>query len=63
MIRALSRYLAKRRLPSTRPGYDMDLALGNRRLCRKDNQARSRKSADSRRHDLSRDPLMMGQGQ
>lgn len=37
------------RLPTIAPGYDMDLALGNRRLCRKDNQARSRKSAETRR--------------
>lgn len=58
----LTRYLAKRRLPAIPRTYDMDLALGNLRLCRKDNQARSRKSADSRRHDLSRDPLMMGAG-
>lgn len=47
-------------LPAIRPGYDMDLALGNRRLCRKDNQARSLKAAAARRHDVGRDPIMRG---
>lgn len=56
----LARYLAKRRLPAIPRTYDMDLALGNRRLCRKDNQSRSRKSAATRRHDISADPIMQG---
>lgn len=50
-------------LPMIAASYDMTLALGNRRLCRKDNQARSLKAAATRRHDVGRDPIMRGSGQ
>ncbi|SNT15831.1 hypothetical protein SAMN06295912_15012 [Sphingomonas laterariae] len=42
---------ARRALPTIPRGYDIDLALGNRRLCRKDNQARANKAAETRRRN------------
>ncbi len=37
------------RLPAIAPGYDMVLALNNRKICRKDNQSRSLKGAETKR--------------